>query len=263
MLNPKEKCAVFIDIDGTLISGSHIITERNLKAISNARKKGHLVFINTGRSFGNIPDDIYEQFQPDGIVCASGAMVFMNGETIYKTRMSESLVRRVMEYIFENRQLWAIFEGLHGVYSVPNEIRKCRGKQILVESPLDSKKICEQDEIQVIAIGAEAPEDFKEMFRDEITVLQFETYADCIVKGYNKAIGMEKVLELTGIKRENTIAIGDSDNDYDMIKYAGIGVAMGNSQRHILKAADYITTTAEDSGVAVVIEELLLDCKEK
>ena len=54
MLNKNEKCAVFLDIDGTLLSDSFIIPPENLRAIKAAQEKGHLVFINTGRSWGNI-----------------------------------------------------------------------------------------------------------------------------------------------------------------------------------------------------------------
>ena len=114
------------------------------------------------------------------------------------------------------------------------------------------------DEIQVIAMGVKVPDDFKERFKDEITVFQFDTYADCVIKGVNKATGIEKVLELTGIKKENTIAIGDSNNDFDMINYAGIGVAMANSQQSILDIADYVTASAKDCGVAQAIEKFLL-----
>ena len=64
--------------------------------------------------------------------------------------------------------------------------------------------------------------------------------------------------ELTGIKRENTIAVGDSNNDMDMIKFAGVGVAMANAQQSILDVADYVTESAEKCGVAAAIEKLLL-----
>ena len=77
-------------------------------------------------------------------------------------------------------------------------------------------------------------------------------------KGLNKATGIEKVLELTGIRRENTVAIGDSNNDYDMLNYAGVGVAMANSQQSILDMADYITESNFDNGVAKAINKLLL-----
>ncbi|MBQ2847518.1 MAG: HAD family phosphatase [Clostridia bacterium] len=258
MFNPKEKCAVFLDIDGTLISDSFRISDDNLKAIAEARARGHMVFINTGRSWGNIPDILHEQLDLDGIISGIGAMVTINGKTVWKICMSEDLVRRVMEYIFSNREYWAIFEGYNNVYSIPNDERDKRNYELYLSSPEDSKTICAVDEIQVIAMGKIVPDDFIELFKDDLTVFQFDTYADCVVKGLNKAKGIEKVLELTGIKRENTIAIGDSNNDYDMLKYAEIGVAMANSQQRILDMADYVTDSAKESGVARAIEKLLL-----
>lgn len=257
MVNPEERCAVFLDIDGTLLSDSFIIHERNQKAIAAAREKGHMVFINTGRSLGNIPEVLSSQFNVDGVICGSGAMITMNGETVFQASMSKGLIRRLTEYAFENRKLWYIFEGLKKVYAVSNDIRKRADFQIPLNKPEDYH-VMDDDEIQVLAMGVEVPSDFKELFKDEITVFQFETYADCVIKGLNKATGIEKVLELTGIKRENTIAIGDSNNDMDMINYAGVGVAMANSQQSILDIADYITDSAKDCGVAAAIEKFLL-----
>ncbi len=259
MLNPKEKCAVFLDIDGTLISDSFKISDDNLKAIAEARARGHMVFINTGRSWGNIPEILSEQFDLDGIISGSGAMITMGGETVWKSFMSEELVGSVMKYIFDNPDYWAIFEGYNNVYMLPCEAGQRKDFQILVESPDDYKKICARDEIQVIAMGKIVPDDFRELFKDDLTVFQFDTYADCVIKGLNKAKGIEKVLELTGIKRENTIAIGDSNNDYDMLAFAGIGVAMANSQQRILDMADYVTVSAKESGVARAIEKFLLE----
>lgn len=257
MVNPEERCAVFLDIDGTLLSDSFIIHERNQKAIAAAREKEHMVFINTGRSLGNIPEVLSSQFNVDGVICGSGAMITMNGETVFQASMSKGLIRRLTEYAFENRKLWYIFEGLKKVYAVSNDIRKRADFQIPLNKPEDYH-VMDDDEIQVLAMGVEVPSDFKELFKDEITVFQFETYADCVIKGLNKATGIEKVLELTGIKRENTIAIGDSNNDMDMINYAGVGVAMANSQQSILDIADYITDSAKDCGVAAAIEKFLL-----
>ena len=257
MLNPNEKCAVFLDIDGTLISDSFNIPKRNRQAIAAAREKGHMVFINTGRSYGNIPPQLHCQFDVDGIIAGIGAMIKIGDETVHKMSMSKELVKRLTDYAFEHREYWYIFEGFNRIYTVSNDIRQRSDYQISLESPEDYA-LMSDDEIQVVAMGVKVPDDFKEIFRDEITVFQFDTYADCVIKGINKATGIEKVLELTGIKKENTIAIGDSNNDFDMINYAGIGVAMANSQRSILDIADYITASAKDCGVADAIEKFLL-----
>lgn len=257
MVNPEERYAVFLDIDGTLISNSFEISERNKKAIAAAREKGHMVFINTGRSWGNIPPVLMEQFDVDGIVAGSGVMITLGGETVFQMSMSKDLVKRLTEYAFDHREYWYIFEGLKNIYAVSNDIRKRADYQIPLAKPEDYI-LMNDDEIQVIAMGIKVPDDFKETFKDEITVFQFDTYADCVIKGVNKAKGIEKVLELTGIKKENTIAVGDSNNDFDMINYAGIGVAMANAQQSILDIADYVTASAKDCGVAVAIEKFLL-----
>lgn len=257
MLNPEERCAVFLDIDGTLLGDSFIIPERNQKAIAAAREKGHMVFINTGRSLGNIPEILSSQFNVDGIICGSGAMVTINGETVFRASMSKDLVRRITEYAFEHREYWYVFEGLKKVFMLANDIRKRADFQIPLSRPEDYA-LMNGDEIQVLAMGVKVPEEFIELFKNDLTVFQFDTYADCVVKGINKATGIEKVLELTGIKRENTIAMGDSNNDMDMIKYAGIGVAMANAQQSILDIADYITDSSRECGVAKAIEKFLL-----
>ncbi len=258
MLNPKEKCAVFLDIDGTLLAETFIIPQGNLDAIEAARAKGHLVFINTGRSLGNIPPVLMQQLGFDGIIAGSGAMIIINGEVKADYSMPKDLVRRVLEYIFNHKEYWALFEGKKNVYAVSNDIRERRDYQIPLKNPEDYIGMCSDDVIQVIAMGKIVPDDFKELFKDELTVFQFETYADVVVKGINKATGIEKVLELTGIKRENTIAIGDSNNDYDMLTYAGIGVAMANSQQSILDIADYVTDSNLNCGVGKAIRKFLL-----
>lgn len=258
MLNPKEKCAVFLDIDGTLLHDSFIIPQRNIDAINAARAKGHAVFINTGRSWANIPPVLMEQIEKfDGIIAGSGAMVTIGGKSEFRASMSKETLKKFVEYAFAHREFWYIFEGLKNVYILPNGNRKHADFQILLQKTEDYLLMCD-DEIQVVAMGKTVSEDFKELFKDELTVFQFDTYADIVVKGLNKAVGIEKVLELTGIKRENTIAIGDSNNDYDMLTYAGIGVAMANSQQSILNIADYVTASNAECGVAAAIEKFLL-----
>ena len=164
MLNPKEKCAVFLDIDGTLISNSFEIPERNKKAIAAARKKGHMVFINTGRSWGNIPPQLHEQFNVDGIIAGSGVMITMGDETVYKVSMSKDLVRRLTEYAFEHLEYWYVFEGYKKIYDVSIDNRNCSSYRIPIEKPEDYT-LMNDDEIQVIAMGVKVPDDFKELLK--------------------------------------------------------------------------------------------------
>ena len=75
----------------------------------------------------------------------------------------------------------------------------------------------------------------------------------------SKAVAMEKLGEYYGIKQEEMIAIGDQTNDLPMIEYAGLGVAMANAVDKVKEAADYITLSNNDAGVAHTINKFILD----
>ncbi len=78
-------------------------------------------------------------------------------------------------------------------------------------------------------------------------------------KSANKRLGIEKIAQELKIKPNEIICIGDSGNDRHMIKYAGLGVAMGNAFPEIKEIADYVTLTNEENGVAHVIEKFILN----
>jgi hydroxymethylpyrimidine pyrophosphatase-like HAD family hydrolase len=75
----------------------------------------------------------------------------------------------------------------------------------------------------------------------------------------SKAIALEKMGEFYSIRREEMIAIGDGFNDLPMIEYAGLGVAMGNAPEEVKDAADYITRSNDEDGVAKVIDLFVLN----
>jgi len=75
-----------------------------------------------------------------------------------------------------------------------------------------------------------------------------------VQKGDNKAEGIRLVEEYYGIPHENTVAIGDTLPDLDMISYAGIGVAMGSGTDELKEKTEYITKSLEDDGVPYAME---------
>lgn len=96
-------------------------------------------------------------------------------------------------------------------------------------------------------------------FLEKYTVLKTTPFTlEVLKKSSNKGEGVRILSEKLGIKRDEIICIGDSGNDKHMIKYAGLGVAMGNAFDEIKEAADYITLTNEEDGVAHVINKFIL-----
>ncbi len=77
--------------------------------------------------------------------------------------------------------------------------------------------------------------------------------------GVDKGESLKRLLEKKGWKREELMAFGDGGNDLTMLEYAGKGIAMANSQKHVLEIADEITLSNDEDGVAVMVEKYILD----
>ena len=78
----------------------------------------------------------------------------------------------------------------------------------------------------------------------------YPTFADVVAKGVEKCVGLEVMGAYFDIRPEEMMAIGDGGNDISMLRYAGIGVAMGNSDEEVKQAADYVTSSIDEGGVA-------------
>ena len=85
---------------------------------------------------------------------------------------------------------------------------------------------------------------------DHCTITSWnETGIDIIAKTGGKAAGMQKFLDKEGLTRSQSMAFGDGENDMDMLRFAGIGVAMGNGKDILKQKADYVTTSVDDDGI--------------
>ena len=83
-------------------------------------------------------------------------------------------------------------------------------------------------------------------------------FLECVPPGIDKAASLSRLIENLGIRREELIAVGDGYNDLSMIRFAGLGVAMANAAREVQDAADYITWSNQEDGVAHVVEKFYL-----
>ena len=83
-------------------------------------------------------------------------------------------------------------------------------------------------------------------------------FLEILPRNIDKAQSLAQLLKLLGMKREEMIACGDGYNDLSMIEFAGLGVAMENAVRPVRSAADYVTFSNNDDGVAHVVEKFLL-----
>lgn len=81
-------------------------------------------------------------------------------------------------------------------------------------------------------------------------------FIELLPEGIDKGVALEQLLDCYGMQRSQLIAFGDSHNDIDMLRIAGMGVAMGNAEQEVKQAADHITLSNEEDGVAVFLERI-------
>ena len=100
-------------------------------------------------------------------------------------------------------------------------------------------------------------EKMKEDLKDFDVLLVGPGWMEIMPKGVSKASAIEKIAKKLGYSMENVMAFGDAENDIEMIKEAGIGVAMGNGMDSVKKVADVVTSSNDENGIGQVIDDLL------
>lgn len=249
-----KKYAVFLDIDNTLMTGGKI-PESNIQAIKEVRKQGSYVFINTARSYAFIPDILKDDDLLDGFVAGIGTDLRLHGEQIFSSIMSRDELKFIgKHFITDTREI--SFEGEdHMIWINPEDRRDVFH---LLSSPDEFDTIYKDFKISKMYVRGQLTPEERELFGKDYILYQHESYAEFVKKGFGKAVGMKMMTEHLGISMENCIAMGDSSNDEDMLRAAGISVAMGNAIPEIKAMCTYISCDAKDGGVAQALKRFVI-----
>ncbi|HOB19776.1 MAG TPA: HAD family hydrolase [Candidatus Atribacteria bacterium] len=249
-----KKYAVFIDIDGTLMSGG-TIPEANIEAIARVRRQGHKVFINTGRSLACIPGFVLDRVEVDGIVAGIGSYVTLGGKVVHCVTIPDARLIRIAEH-FMSTGRHCILEGIEKLYYINFKNSKDR---TVIESGSDPAAVLTGARISKATVAGIPSKADIELLEPDFNIFQHEGYFEFGLKGCSKAAGMMILLEKLDIRRECCIAIGDSSNDMDMLRFAGISVAMKDAPEEVKAVCDLVTDSAENAGVAQALKELIIN----
>lgn len=105
---------------------------------------------------------------------------------------------------------------------------------------------------------AKAQDVMRQTFGEQLNIFRSEPFfLEIVPPSIDKAYSLGKLLEYLGEKKEQMICCGDGFNDKSMIAFAGLGVAMANAQPEVKEVADYITTSNDEDGVALVIDRFM------
>lgn len=264
---------IFIDIDGTLYSHKlKKIPDSANDALAQLKKNGHKVFICTGRALAACKD--FYNLDVDGFIFSAGAVVYAERKRIYSHAFKEAQVEEVSSLV-EQCNLGVLLEGDAGAYQ--NEAAKDHNKHFILES-MDKYKGIDLEQafyeerfyplsyrdsremIYKICVFGEDPSAF-EKFQNLLP----KTYHGIIMNGevestrigmeltldgVNKSTGAQKICEYFNTTMEDAVAIGDSLNDYEIVRDSKIGISMGNGHPELKAIADYITDDVTEDGLA-------------
>ncbi|TDL33089.1 HAD family phosphatase [Jeotgalibacillus sp. S-D1] len=248
-MKPESKIKLIaLDMDGTLLKNDHTISDYTRKIIKKAQQQGVKVMVSTGRPLINC-QEIVESLD------LASYLITVNGSEIWDSDLN--LVDRTMIDVDHIDQMYELAKK-HETHFWSSTVGGVWNKNTAFPERLE--------EHEWLKFGFDIEDDeVRETIREELTLnnaLEItnssETNIEVNAAGINKAAAIRKVCERLNITMDEVMTVGDSLNDLAMINEAGIGVAMGNAQQAVKNAADWITDTNEQDGVAKAIEKFVL-----
>ncbi|MBN2898079.1 MAG: HAD family phosphatase [Clostridia bacterium] len=270
---------VVTDIDGTLLNNEKKITEATHKGIHEMIDRGVKFVVATGRVFtaGKWP---YVDLGIDGpLITCNGALIkdTGTGEIIYSRALDLDLARKVSEICKAHDVYFHYYteDGIHSerydfIMKQYAELSKKlpESKQVPTEVLANYKDFLDRGEtLYKIGIYCDDGEASDRLIQEIMALKGIACYKslansfDVMAEGVSKADAIAQLNKYYDIPREETIASGDNENDIDMIRYAGLGVAMGNAIESAKAAADYVTGTNEEDGLLQVIQKFIFDAE--
>jgi Cof subfamily protein (haloacid dehalogenase superfamily) len=252
--------AVFIDMDGTLLTASNDISRRNREAVSRLTNQGIKVFLATGRHY-----EVTAPYHKE--IGLSTPMICLNGAAIHDAgtgRALQTKTVRVNEERFHHHTAETpynvIIHTANGIYcKETNEEIDYWSKIGQIEPRYigDLREANYQDVLKYsVRTGSPSPE-LSSLFKKEAEVINWNDGFELLAPKVSKWSAIKSLLRAFRISPNEVVAIGDGPNDVEMLRRVGTGVAMGNAGEEVKAAADFVTSHHEHDGLAEFIDRYL------
>lgn len=265
--------AIFIDIDGTLRDSDRNLSVKTIDTIKKVSDKGILVILCSGRPRKYTEQISRECFASQYIITSSGGNIYnyQKNEVLYINRMNKEAVVQLYDIAtLENaRFIMNVAEG-----RVVNKVKHPEQEKKLEE---DIRDFVYKNDIVQCTIADDSLEKMRRIISKVEKIENVEiknrhkslldikykndktVFCDIANISSNKGIAVKKLLEILNIKKEETIAIGDDNNDLAMFEQVGYKVAVENAIDSVKAKADEITLSNDEDGVAIFLDKLLKD----
>lgn len=243
--------AAFFDVDGTLLSyRTRKVCDSARKAIARLQEQGILCIVATGRHMIQMSKLPVGDIPFDAFVMLNGQLVLDKQQNVLFDVPVEGKAKDFLVKSFNGHTFPAIIVEEKDMYLnyVSDHVTEVNTTMSIALAPLSDYK--GGNIYQVCAYLRPEDEHLLDPIREDCVMTSWHYGGkDIIASGGGKMAGIKRYLEHAGIKREEIIAFGDAENDLDMIRFAGIGVAMGNGTEEVKAVADFVTADIDDDGI--------------
>ena len=272
---------VFVDLDGTLVGADQKVSPRTLVALNQARAQGCTVVIATARNRYMVEPIAAQWPRHSYVILSNGAIIadWETGAVIEKTVLPAPVVRTAARVAHELQAAPLCFgvdaeqdggERIYtdGLFALPAAYSERNQRRLVFRANLETETC-----IAPVGMGAYGTDvhmkSLAAAWRREIgnDVAVFDSFdpkygcwcAFLNAKTADKAEAAKRVADLLGVKREQTMAIGDHLNDLGLLRWAGLGVSMGDGHEEARAASNHVTGTLSEDGAAQAIERFILE----
>ena len=264
---------VAVDLDGTLLTDKREITTEVFEAVQDAKKAGVKVVITTGRPISGVQKILQELKLTD----PGDYVITFNGGLVQDAATKEDVVSETLTYEdYLDIELLARKLGLpmhastkQGMYTANRNIGKYTiYEAMLVSSPVFYRTPEEMADKEIIKVMMVDEPEILDAAIPNLPIGLTEKYnvaksapfyLEITPKTVNKGQAIIQLAQKLGLTMDQTMAIGDQENDRPMLEVVGNPVVMDNGNPELKKIAKYITKSNDESGVAHAIREWVLD----
>ena len=266
----REIRLIAIDLDGTLIDERLTIAPRVKRAIAAAQAQGVTVTLASGRMFAAMVPFAQELNITAPLICYQGGLVRhpVSGETTFHLAVPTALAREVVALARARGIQGNAFvdDRLHVETLTPEaEVYKRIANveatvvpdlaDFLQHNPSSKLVLVNLDEAKTDRLV----EELSAHFGGRLGITKSHPYyTEAIHPDVNKGRALTQLAETLDVPLAQVMGIGDNLNDLSLVRTAGFGVAMGNGAPRVKAAADFVTASYEEDGVAVAIEQHVL-----
>ena len=262
---------IAMDLDGTLTNDQKIITEKTKAALMAAQKRGIRLALASARPSPGLfrERDVLDLQHHNGILMSyNGGRIVdaATGKVLFETSMDLAQTKTVLRQLEKLPVTPILDDGVQFYVTDRNGFKvdyECRNNNMICSEVGNLADFLTFAPIKILmsvepSILADVQQQIARMLPDSLTVVQTaDFYLEVIPKVINKGQGIRDICGVLGITPEEVITFGDAQNDIPMLQSAGMGVAMGNASEAVKKAADLITLSNNEDGIAAALEKLI------